>query len=46
MSDTVRVQLLACPTLTGLAQVTDVVVERLTSIESVPELVACVESPW
>ena len=45
VSVTVTVQLLACPALIGVGQLTDVVVLRLTSIEAFPELVACVLSP-
>lgn len=43
-SATVTVQLLACPTLT-VGQLTEVVLSRFTSIEPLPELVACVLSP-
>jgi hypothetical protein len=42
---TVIVQLLACPTLTGVVQLTEVVLARITSIEAFPALVACVLSP-
>jgi len=41
---TVTVQLLACPTLTS-GQLTAVELARRTSIEALPELVACVLSP-
>jgi hypothetical protein len=45
VSVTVTVQLLAAPTRTGLVQLTDVLVERLTVIEALPELVAWMVSP-
>mgnify|MGYP003693545903 CR=1 FL=1 len=46
VSFTVTVQTLDCPTLTtGLTQLTDVELARFTSIEALPELVACVLSP-
>ena len=45
VSVTVAVQRLEPPTAIGVAQLADVVVARLTSIEAFPELVACVLSP-
>jgi hypothetical protein len=45
VSLTVTVQRLDCPAFTGLAQVTVVELARFTSIEALPELVACVLSP-
>jgi hypothetical protein len=45
VSVTVAVQRLEPPTAIGVAQLSDVVVARLTSIEAFPELVACVPSP-
>jgi hypothetical protein len=45
VSVTLIVQLLATPVKTGLVQLTDVVVARLTEIDPLPELVACVPSP-
>lgn len=44
-SITLTLQLLDCPVMTGVAQVTVVVVSRFTSLEPFPLLVECVASP-